>query len=213
MVMPSSPPPPPIPEEGPPVKEDRKDKKKKKRSKSRDQVDSLSNGIGNGTGMNGNSRPASALGGRHINSESFMGGLYPPRINGHGPPRGLPPPHPQPVMMIPMNGKKAGTFSARQKGMPRPLPPFMMYGGQPPPFGIHYGPPPPGYFGPVIPPGPMSGRPGSRAMEEPIYMPNNARPLSPVASYQPGHFPYDAYYSQQQYATIDKANRYRKGNP
>merc|ERR1719328_298699 len=47
-------------------------------------------------------------------------------------------------------------------------------------------------------------------MEEPIYMPHNARPLSPVASYQPGHFPHEAYYNQQQYATIDKANRYRK---
>jgi hypothetical protein len=46
-------------------------------------------------------------------------------------------------------------------------------------------------------------------MEEPIYMPHAARPLSPVASYQPGHFPHDAYYSQQQYATIDKGGRYR----
>merc|ERR1712223_526387 len=54
-----------------------------------------------------------------------------------------------------------------------------------------------------------SGRPGSRAMEEPIYMPHNARPLSPVASYQPGHFPHEAYYNQQQYATIDKANKHR----
>merc|ERR1719266_1524594 len=46
-------------------------------------------------------------------------------------------------------------------------------------------------------------------MEEPIYMPHNARPLSPVASYQPGHFPHEAYYNQQQYATIDKANKHR----
>lgn len=46
-------------------------------------------------------------------------------------------------------------------------------------------------------------------MEEPIYMPHAARPLSPVASYQPGHFPHDAYYSQQQYATIDKNGRFR----
>merc|ERR1719491_913840 len=45
-------------------------------------------------------------------------------------------------------------------------------------------------------------------MEEPIYMPHAARPLSPVASYQPGHFPHDAYYSQQQYATIDKAGKH-----
>lgn len=40
-------------------------------------------------------------------------------------------------------------------------------------------------------------------------MPHSARPLSPVASYQPGHFPHDAYYSQQQYATIDKNGKYR----
>merc|ERR1719232_148886 len=56
----------------------------------------------------------------------------------------------------------------------------------------------------------MAGAPpGSQVMEEPIYMPHNARPLSPVASYQPGHFPHDAYYSQQQYATIDKNGKYR----
>jgi len=200
-VMPSSPPPPPIPEEGSPSKEEHKEKKKKRRSKSRDQVD---HGLMNGSG--GGQRSASVLGGKQVNGESFMG----PRMNGHGLPRGLPPPHP--FMMVPMNGK-AGTFSARQKGMPRPIPPFMMYGGHPPPpFGIHYGPPPPpppGYYGgPPMP----TGRPGSsRALEEPIYMPHNARPLSPVASYQPGHFPHEAYYNQQQYATIDKANRYRKG--
>ena len=54
------------------------------------------------------------------------------------------------------------------------------------------------------------GRPDSQVMEEPIYMPHNARPLSPVASYQPGHFPHDMYYSQQQYATIDKSGKHRK---
>lgn len=40
-------------------------------------------------------------------------------------------------------------------------------------------------------------------------MPNSVRPLSPIASYQPGHFPHEAYYTQQQYATIDKAGKYR----
>ena len=207
MVMPSSPPPPPIPEEGSsPIKDDRKKEKKKRRSKSRDTVDGSTDML-NGSAMNGSARAGSALGGRIPNGDGFM--QYPPRMNGH--PRGLPPPHPQPVMMVPVHGgKKAGTFSARQKGVPMPIPPFMMYGGPPPPFGVGvpYG-PPPGYYGPPHPG--MVGRPGSRAMEEPIYMPHNARPLSPVASYQPGHFPHDAYYSQQQYATIDKANRYRKG--
>lgn len=207
MVMPSSPPPPPIPEEGgsSPGKDDRKEKKKRqqqqqRRSKSRDTVD------GSTDMLNGSGRAGSALGGRQMNGDGYH--PYPPRMNGH--PRGLPPPHPQPIMMVPVSGKKAGTFSARQKGMPMPIPPFMMYGGPPPPFGVPYG-PPPGYYGPPPPPPMAGGRPGSRAMEEPIYMPHNARPLSPVASYQPGHFPHDAYYSQQQYATIDKANRYRKG--
>ena len=212
MVMPSSPPPPPIPEEGgSPGKEERKEKKKKKRSKSRDTVDGstdmlMAPPLVNGSALNGGGRAGSALGGRQPNGEAYL--PYPPRMNGH--PRGLPPPHPhQPIMMVPVSGgKKAGTFSARQKGVQMPIPPFMMYGGHPPPFGVPYG-PPPGYYGP--PPPQMVGRPGSRAMEEPIYMPHNARPLSPVASYQPGHFPHDAYYSQQQYATIDKANRYRKG--
>ena len=51
------------------------------------------------------------------------------------------------------------------------------------------------------------------SVEEPIYMPHTARPLSPVASYQPGHFPHEAYYGQQQYATIDKSNKFRKNKP
>lgn len=45
------------------------------------------------------------------------------------------------------------------------------------------------------------------AMEEPIYMPS-ARPLSPVASYQPEHFPHEAYLMQQ-YAA---ANHYNNNN-
>ena len=74
------------------------------------------------------------------------------------------------------------------------MPPYAqpMFAGAPPPFAN----------------GANGGRPGSRAMEEPIYMPHNARPLSPVASYQPGHFPHEAYYNQQQYATIDKAGKH-----
>lgn len=81
----------------------------------------------------------------------------------------------------------------------------------PPPGHPLYGLPP--YAQPVyagLPPQfAQNGRPSSRVMEEPIYMPHNARPMSPVASYQPGHFPHEAYYNQQQYATIDKANKHR----
>jgi len=175
-----------------------------------------------------------------------------PPVNGGGPPRGMPGPHqgmagppqgmsgppqgmpgppqgvpPQMMMMPPggPRGKKAGTFSHRQKGGPRPIPPFMMYGpgpgpGMPPPPPQMIGMPPPHLMpppghplyqgGPPFGHFPMAGgRPDSQHMEEPIYMPNAARPMSPVASYQPGHFPHDAYYSQQQYATIDKNGRHR----
>ena len=178
-------------------------------------------------------------GGHPRSRKQSTGSLMNGRVNGHGPPRGgkgsMPPgPIPPPMMMMPMEGgkkgKKSGTFSARGKNgaPPHPIPPFMMYGGPPPgpppmgPYGMPPPPhlmPPPGHpmYGmppqgmpPLMHPPPPNMRPGSRAMEEPIYMPHNARPLSPVASYQPGHFPHEAYYNQQQYATIDKANRYRK---
>ena len=48
----------------------------------------------------------------------------------------------------------------------------------------------------------MPRRPASRAVEEPIYMPS-ARPMSPTASYQPGHFPHERYLMQQ-YATTGR---------
>jgi len=251
-MMMQSPPPPPIPEENSMVKEvkdDKKEKKKKKKSKSRDLVDGsdmppLLNGntpndgiVSNGSVINmpTSGRASSAMGGRKMSAGSFMG-ITPrdgrPPVNGVGPPRGMPPPHPGPPPMMTMPpsgphraGKKAGTFSARQKGMQRPIPPFMMYGPGMPPHPPHMmgGPmgmppphlmPPPGHplysQGPPMGPFPMAGgRPDSQHMEEPIYMPHAARPMSPVASYQPGHFPHDAYYSQQQYATIDKNGRHR----
>ena len=192
----------------------------------------------NGSVINGGGRASSVLGGRKMSAGSFIGINNPPgRHNMNGGPRGGgggggppmgpqmygppppggfgPPGPPPPMMMIPgRGGKKGGTFSGRQKGM-RAMPPMMMYGG------------PGGPGGPMMPPGPLpphlmpppghplygamaGGRPEPhQVMEEPIYMPHSARPLSPVASYQPGHFPHDAYYSQQQYATIDKAGKYR----
>ena len=191
----------------------------------------------NGSVINGG-RASSVLGGRKMSAGSFIGINNPPgRPNMNGGPRGGggggggggppmgppmygppppggfgPPGPPPPMMMMPGRGggKKGGTFSGRQKGM-RAMPPLMMFGG---PAG-----------GPMMPPGPLpphlmpppghplygamaGGRPESQVMEEPIYMPHSARPLSPVASYQPGHFPHDAYYSQQQYATIDKNGKY-----
>ena len=237
MLMPSSPPPPPIPEEkedgagGPHnIHNNKKDKKKKKRSKSRDALDSsappgMQMYMGNGSILNG--APPSR---KHSSSGSLLGvprAMMNGHAQGHGHPRGsngVPP------------GMKSGTFTGRGKknkvggggqngGQPPPGAPYMMYGMppphlMPPPGHPLYGMPPyaqPMYAGPPPPfggpggggGGGGGGRPGSRAMEEPIYMPHNARPLSPVASYQPGHFPHEAYYNQQQYATIDKANKHR----
>lgn len=200
-------------------------------------VTNLNGGASNGSVINGG-RASSVIGGRKMSAGSFIGvnsnGRSPinggtPRGGPGGPPMGPygpgpgygPPPQ---MMMMPggQKGKKGGTFSGRQKGM-RPMPPYMMYGpgpGVPPHMMGPMGPmpphlmPPPGHplFG-QMPPGPFpmaGGRPESQVMEEPIYMPHNARPLSPIASYQPGHFPHDAYYSQQQYATIDKNGKYRQ---
>ena len=235
--MMQSPPPPPIPEEfvikGEGREGEKKEKKKKKKTRSRDMTDGsetkLNGNLPNGLGSGGSvmnlttGRASSVIGGRKMSAGSFMGINAPngrPPVNGGGPPRG-PGPHGPPMMMPgpmgpgapgPRNGKKAGTFSARQKGS-RGAPPFMMYGPPPP----HMMGPPPHLLPPPGHPlyahhGPMpfqmgGGREGH--MEEPIYMPHAARPLSPVASYQPGHFPYDAYYSQQQYATIDRNGRHR----
>lgn len=57
-------------------------------------------------------------------------------------------------------------------------------------------------------------RPVLSSMEEPLYLPST-RPLSPVASYQPGQFPYEQYYSlqqqqQQQYATTTRTGKKNK---
>ena len=177
-------------------------------------------------GINSNGRPP--MNGGPPRGGPPMAPYGPPGPGGFGPP--------PPMMMMPgpgPRGKKGGTFSGRQKGMKMPMPPYLMYGpgpGMPPgpgagpmlPPGMppHLLPPPghPLYGQPVAPAGPFphpmaGGRPDSQVMEEPIYMPHNARPLSPVASYQPGHFPHDAYYSQQQYATIDKNGKYRHREP
>merc|ERR1719433_2513199 len=237
MLMPSSPPPPPIPEERPEDvghAQHKKDKKKKKRSKSRDALDSsappgMMQYMGNGSIHNGGPPPPPR---KHSSSGSLMG-VPRSMMNGHGPPP-HPGGHPRPGPGgTPGNGvpppMKSGTFTGRGKkgkgkgsppgpgGSQGPYPPFMMYGMPPPPHVMPppghplYGMPPyaqPMFAGAPPPPHGPGGRPNSRAMEEPIYMPHNARPLSPVASYQPGHFPHEAYYNQQQYATIDKAGKH-----
>ncbi|CAG0919235.1 unnamed protein product [Notodromas monacha] len=92
--------------------------------------------------------------------------------------------------------------------MMRPVP--LVYGTyadrRPPPRMLLLPPPPP-----PPPPPPMMmvpmRRPASRIMEEPIYMPS-ARAMSPIASYQPGHFPHEDYYFH--YATVDRPQKQRR---
>lgn len=109
-----------------------------------------------------------------------------------GPPMGHMPPGPPPPHMMPMHGPPPPQM------MPPPGPPHAML---PPPLG------PMGHYGPVGPPGP-GRRPPSRVLEEPIYMPSS-RPLSPTASYQPGHFPHEQYLMQQ-YATTGRPKHKKK---
>jgi len=127
-----------------------------------------------------------------------MPGPYPPHMGPPGPPPPMmmpPPPHmgpPGPFMGPP--GPPMGRLPPPHMSPPHMGPPM----GHPmgPPMGPH-GPPPPH----MLPPPPhaynsMPRRSHSRAVEEPIYMPSS-RPLSPTASYQPGHFPHERYMMQQ----------------
>jgi len=138
---------------------------------------------------------------------------HPIPINGYHP-------HPAPILVVqhptttlphPRHMKKAaGTFSHR------PIKPGIVIPGRPIiqapviPLGLHQGP-----IMPVvasIPP--ASGKKSKHhhyppvAIEEPIYMPS-ARPLSPVASFQPGHFPHEAYLMQQ-YANTTMDSKHKK---
>lgn len=112
---------------------------------------------------------------------------------------------------LPSNGKKSkglkfGTFSARGGKKIKPSknhPAGMMFLPPPPPPVMA---PPPMALGlpvPMMAP-PLSMRRGSMATsaEEPIYMPSQVRPLSPIASYAPAHFPHEAYLMQQHYTTL-----------
>jgi hypothetical protein len=172
MIMPTSPPPPPILEEAAAKGKERQKEKKEKPAKAQQHGSKA-----NGSWMHD-----------HVNR--FM--TLTPQMPRH---QRVPPfQYPQPaVMMVPMAGKKSGTFSSRQKNAPLPIPPYMMYRG-PPPFGAPYG----SQHGFYDPPPPLVPHPGSRQADERHFLP---RLLSPED---------EAYYRQQQYATIDKSNRFRK---
>ena len=132
------------------------------------------------------------------NGNAFGG----PAANGHGAPSGQ---EWQP-------SRPAGAVvSPNQRVAARPRPhlyrPPLVYGGvaRPPAPALVATP-----YGPAVMTLPYRPRRStSRAAEEPVYLPS-ARPLSPTASYQPAHFPHEAYMMQQQYATVDRRRKGRK---
>lgn len=209
-ITPAPPPPPPIKEDKKKSKKELEKKRKKLMSESREDLTPLMNGSLMRHAHSVNNLHMRGNGGMRISSQPLYSNGTLMRTSGYGPgpiPNGYPP---NPVMYVPATlpnpgGKKkvmqhAGTFSHRPKNvMPFPAKPM------------------PPHFVPVPPPVPMIPISGKKAknlaqpiyaMEEPVYMPSN-RPLSPVASYQPGHFPHEAYLLQQ-YATMDNGKK-KKG--
>lgn len=231
MNAPPPPPPPPVIKEeklsiGSAKKSTKERTRRKKLSEgSRDDLYYFTNGVGGGsTMMRANGSPA--MNGMAKAPSSISGGTimrgypkgYPPPPNGmypngtmlrpaashmngfhpiHGP-VGPPPPMMMVSTTLPHPPRRISTGSYSHKGkhpvmvpMPRhmvppaviPMPPQPMYVQTGRKLSKHHMPIP------------------AAAMEEPIYMPS-ARPMSPVASYQPGHFPHEAYLMQQ-YATMD----------
>ncbi|KAI5725579.1 hypothetical protein M8J77_017353 [Diaphorina citri] len=231
------PPPPPASKEEKPKKS--KDKMKKKKTSKEEMYPSLNGSLYRG-------RSSSSLGGTlvrpkhgHMYSNGSM--MRPASsqlmLNGYGPP--MPPPGPS--RMPPGPPMPPGPHHMMPPGPPLGPPPMLMIPTTLPhpkkgknkngimvPAPPHLMSPPPPTLMP-IPHHPMymtskkhgkhAPMPVPLAMEEPIYMPS-ARPLSPIASYQPGHFPHEAYLMQQ-YATIDakgskkknKKNKKHKGPP
>lgn len=227
MNAPPPPPPPPLTKEEKNKKSSKERSRRKKFSEgSRDDLYYLTNGSTlmrptNGSMMNGNGMKSSSS----ISGGTIMRGYpkgYPPmnggvytngtilrpaasHMNGfhhiHGPP---PPP---PMMMVPTTlphpPRRVSTGSYTHKSKHPVLVPIPRH-----------------VLPPVVPFAPQpvyvqTGRKLSKhhmipaTMEEPIYMPS-ARPMSPVASYQPGHFPHEAYLMQQ-YASMDtKTNKKKK---
>ncbi|CAG0890883.1 unnamed protein product [Darwinula stevensoni] len=187
----------PIPAPPPPetmVKPTKDKKKKSKLSPPKTNGMMIMNGTPLGMRVPGPGRPSSVMNGP---------GMRPgPMMNGHGPFMAPPPPPGRGRPMV------VGTYSERRpRLMPRPIPPVFM--GPPPPGPMV---PVPGHHPFMAPPpmmmmGPPLRRPPSRIMEEPIYMPS-ARPMSPVASYQPAHFPHEDYYFQ--YATTERPAKLKK---
>ncbi|KAL0266592.1 UNVERIFIED_CONTAM: hypothetical protein PYX00_009092 [Menopon gallinae] len=211
-ITPAPPPPPPLKEDKKKAKKEQEKKSKKKlMNGSREDLHPMMNGslMRHAQSMNNiNARPGSGM--RMPPQPIYSNGTL-MRPNGYGPPGPVPNGFgPSPVMYVQPTtlphpgGKKkmmqhAGTFSHRPKNLmqfPKNMPPHFIPVPPPPMIPI------PTKKSKNMPPQPIY------TMEEPIYMPS-ARPLSPVASYQPGHFPHEAYLLQQ-YATMDNGKKNKK---
>lgn len=220
----SVPPPPPPPP--PPVRDDRSTKKSKERPRRKRTPTGSSREDLYAPSLNGSlMRPMN--GGRSVSLNGT--------IVSRGPPKGFlqpPPPPPPPnhiysngsTILRPMNGYHGPNPHHHHPGMMQQPPPIMMVPTTlPHPKKMHkmkpgmMPMPRPGMMPANFMPVPMYIQTGGKkpkhgipmpmhqmAMEEPIYMPST-RPLSPVASYQPEHFPHEAYLMQQ-YANINNNN-------
>lgn len=126
----------------------------------------------------------------HLYSNGGGGGTMLRPMNGyHHPlphPGMMPPP---PIMMVPTTLPHPKKMHKMKPGM-MPRPGMVPANYMPMPMYVHTG-----KKSKHMPPPHLQPMP-AMAMEEPIYMPS-ARPLSPVASYQPEHFPHEAYLMQQ----------------
>lgn len=225
MIMPSvAPPPPPF--------ENNKSRKKegRKQEKDDDEISRISNShassIANGRkiplngslqrpinnavpilyGMNGNSVRSSNGHSEASKSKGKIPKMFSSLADRKSKNKRPPPPFfmvPHVPMAHPMSGPPPGILHSTHMPpphqlMPGPHSPFQ------PQMMMH-----PMVVGPHGPMHPSFGRrPLSRAVEEPIYMPSS-RPLSPTASYQPGHFPHEQYLFQQ-YASASRPKHKKK---
>ncbi|KAF0296926.1 hypothetical protein FJT64_005667 [Amphibalanus amphitrite] len=225
MVMPAAPPPPP-PTPPPETEVKKKARKQKTRGERGSAGSPTRAAMMNGQGPSGHTMGGPVMNGHGppLNGHGPPLNGHGPPLNGHGPPlNGHGPPvnghrSPQRVASRQERRPAGAAVSPRQRAArarPPPAhlyrPPTLVYGPAPPP-------PPPPHMAPLVatPYGPAvmtlpyrPRRSASRAAEEPVYLPS-ARPLSPTASYQPAHFPHEAYLMQQQYATVDRRRKTRK---
>lgn len=229
-VMPAAPTPPPLPP--PPVQQSYADggrKVRKLRTRSeRDSSSSPSRTLQRGFRSNGSSTnhtpPLIANGNGEINGYMYGNGHSNGHINGPSAYMNGYGSLSRPTSKM-VNGNRNERGLSRNRltramsTRPQPpvsmYPPQIVYGTLPPPPHVQMVPLPP--MMPGYPPAMMTLPHPVRSrgvQEEPPYLPSAtsaSRPLSPIASYQPGHFPHEAYNNRQSqhFATMDN-RRFRR---